>query len=212
MLCLVSVVREKNHSRCHSTDCRDVTEACILPTADSWYRKPSPRGTGVPLLSAAESRRPVGLRITHTWKQSKKKRNNPFFHAHGHATDHTHTWKLALIQACSICFHPICVRSVFVTSSIRESSLYFFHVCVLRPVSTCVKAFRVCEKNGSLFIFFDCFHVWVILYRPPRRLLVRETESLNSGANFHALWTQCTAKCILFNTVIVESFDIKAKN
>ena len=27
-----------------------------LPTADSWYRKPSPRSTGVPLLSAAESR------------------------------------------------------------------------------------------------------------------------------------------------------------
>ena len=32
-----------------------------LPTADSWYRKPSPRSTGVPLLSAAESNRSSAL-------------------------------------------------------------------------------------------------------------------------------------------------------
>ena len=62
---MLVVVREKNRSRSHS----------VSPTTDT-------------------SRRPIGLRITHIWKQLKNRSWNPFFHAHVHAT-HTHTWKRA---------------------------------------------------------------------------------------------------------------------
>ena len=68
---------------------------------------------------------------------------------------------------------------------------------------------RVREQMGSYFVFFTCFHVCVIRICLRDVSVVRETESLLKPF-FHALLTLCTAKCMLFNIVMVEFFDTKA--